>query len=307
MIFITGSTGQLGQELSRLLNDSIYTYRTFALSEWDITDLHRSQEILDIQPDILINASAYTAVDRSEEEREIAREVNSAAVGALAEECKKRNIRFIHISTDFVFTLNPIVEDGHLRYWKTNSPTRTLGAYAETKKQGEEFIQSVFGDSPNYHIIRTSWLYSSFGMNFPRTILRLLKDPSRKELKVIEDQIGRPTWAFRLAEFLLNLIASIHKKDGNLKPIYHFSNSGIASWYDFAVAVQEIGLKKGILKEKKLILPIPTEAYPTPAVRPRFSVMDLSESYELMEKIPHWREDLELCLGDPKTILGWNV
>ena len=299
MIYITG-TGQLGQELQKVFRDSKKSFQAFPIEEWDICNTNQNEGILSKNLSILINTAAYTAVDKAESDLKSAYDINSEAVLNLAQICKKRNIFLLHISTDFVFGKNPVVQNGNLRFWSTSDTSFPLGVYAESKRKGESYIESTLTNG--FSIIRTSWLYSAYGNNFPKTILRLLKDPNRKELNVIEDQIGRPTWAFRLANFIDLLVDKISNSIP-VEKMYHFSNSGLASWYDFACAVQEIGLKKGILKDKKSITPIPTENYPTPAERPRFSVMDLSKSQSIMKNIPHWREDLEISLSQPEFFL----
>jgi dTDP-4-dehydrorhamnose reductase len=299
MIFITG-TGQLGQELQNVFKDSKKSFQAFSIEEWDICNTKQNEEILSKNPRILINTAAYTAVDKAESEEKLAYEINSEAVLHLAEICRKRNIFLLHISTDFIFGKNPLVKNGNLKLWSTNDISSPIGIYAESKKKGELHIENTL--SHGYSIIRTSWLYSAFGNNFPKTILRLLKDPNRKELSVIEDQIGRPTWAYRLAIFIDLLVQNIINSV-SIDKVYHFSNSGLASWYDFACAIQEIGLRRDILKDKKSITPIPTESYPTPAERPRFSVMNLSNSQSIMKNIPHWRDDLEIALSQPEFML----
>ena len=299
MIYITG-TGQLGQELQNVFRDANKSFRAFPIEEWDICNTKQNEEILSKNPNILINTAAYTAVDKAESDVKLAYEINSEAVLNLVQICKKRNIFLLHISTDFVFGKNPVVQNGNLKFWKESDTSFPVGVYAESKKKGESYIESTLTD--RYSIIRTSWLYSSYGNNFPKTILRLLKDPNRNELRVIEDQIGRPTWAYRLAVFIDLLVNNISKSIP-VDKMYHFSNSGLASWYDFACAIQEIGFRKEILKDKKSILPIPSENYPTPAERPRFSVMNLSNSQSIMKNIPHWKDDLETALSQPEFML----
>ena len=299
MIYITG-TGQLGQELQNVFRDANKSFRAFPIEEWDICNTKQNEEILSKNPNILINTAAYTAVDKAESDVKLAYEINSEAVLNLVQICKKRNIFLLHISTDFVFGKNPVVQNGNLKFWKESDTSFPVGVYAESKKKGESYIESTLTD--RYSIIRTSWIYSSYGNNFPKTILRLLKDPNRNELRVIEDQIGRPTWAYRLAVFIDLLVNNISKSIP-VDKMYHFSNSGLASWYDFACAIQEIGFRKEILKDKKSILPIPSENYPTPAERPRFSVMNLSNSQSIMKNIPHWKDDLETALSQPEFML----
>ncbi len=302
MIYITGS-GQLGQELKKVFTSSKIDFNMFSIEEWDICSTVENEKILSLNPSIVINTAAYTAVDKAETDVKLAYQINADALGSLSEICKVRNIFLIHISTDFVFGKNPVIQDGNLKFWIEKDEAFPVGIYATSKWKGEEMIQNSL--DTNYTIIRTSWLYSAYGFNFPRTILKLLADPNRKELKVIEDQLGRPTWAFRLAEFIECLTIKILKKEF-VENMYHFSNSGIASWFDFASAIQEIGLEKKLIKERKNIIPISTEDYPTPAERPRFSVMDISTARKLMS-IPHWRADLESCLTEEEILKSWVV
>jgi len=294
MIYITGM-GQLGQELKKFFTDAKKPFQIFPIEEWDICNTNQNEDILSKNPTFLINTAAYTAVDKAESDSKLAYEINSSAILSLSQICKNRNIFLIHISTDFVFGKNPVIQNGNLKFWETSVQANPIGIYATSKLKGEEAIQKTLDN--NYSIIRTSWLYSSYGNNFPKTILKLLSDTNRKELRVIEDQIGRPTNAYRLSEFINKLLNKVINHE-SIDKIYHFSNSGVASWYDFAIAIQDLGIEKGILKERKKIIPIPTEDYPTPAERPRFSIMDLSKARSIMD-IPHWKEDLEKSLSDP--------
>jgi dTDP-4-dehydrorhamnose reductase len=303
MIYITGSTGQLGQEFIRIFTNFNIPFRAFSDLDWDFRDYAKAPQILSPKPKFLINTAAYTLVDKAESEKELAYSINHKSLEPIAIACKKYGIHLIHFSTDFVFSIDPIIENNELKFFTPEHIPNAKGIYAESKRKGEEVLLELLKDQLT--LIRTSWLYSPFGFNFPRTILRLLKDPNHLELKVIEDQIGRPTYARSLAEFTHALI-SLKINEQSLDPIYHFSNSGIASWYDFAVTTQEIGLELGILKTKKKIIPISTKEYPTPAYRPKFSVMDLENTRKIFE-IPHWKEDLLECLSLPETSKLWNL
>ena len=314
MIVVTGADGQLGQELIKRLSKRKLSHKGYDINEWDITQVEQSRGILQETPGaVLINCAAYTAVDQAETEQEAAKVVNALVPELLAEICVKKGIRIIHLSTDFVFGEWPSGEQpaAAVAPWREDDSLSPVGVYARTKAEGERRAQAVYDAgnlSENLVIVRTSWLYSSLGNNFPKTILRLAADESRKELGVVDDQIGRPTWAGRLADFLLHLIyergwigdnsvnTSLNTKA--MHPIYHFSNSGAASWYDLACAVVEMGAERGLLESVPVLRPIPGSAYPTAAKRPGFSVLDLSRAMALMPDIPHWRTDLGRFLDE---------
>ncbi|TGL98132.1 dTDP-4-dehydrorhamnose reductase [Leptospira barantonii] len=297
MIYYTGKNGQVGWELSKRFASAGIEAIGFGREEWPLDDLDSVEKILEKNPKVLVHCGAYTAVDKAESDSENAYKINSLAVQKIAEECFKRKIHLIYVSTDFVFDANSETIGDTLRFWKTNSSLSPKGVYGTSKAEGEEWIRKTFSGSPGANIVRTSWVYSAHGTNFPKTILRLLDDPNRPELKVIEDQLGRPTWAGRLADFIIFLINGVSKGE-SFPQTLHFSNSGVASWYDFAVAVRDISNASQTIKNVKPILPIPTEGYPTPAPRPRYSILDLDETRKLFGPVPHWKEDLILCLNE---------
>ncbi|WP_196887009.1 dTDP-4-dehydrorhamnose reductase [Aureivirga sp. CE67] len=277
-ILITGASGQLGNCLKELA-DSFKQFAFYFKSSKDlditnIEDLER--DFTENQYDYCINCAAYTAVDQAESDVENAEKVNVLGSKNLAEVSKKNKTVLIHISTDFVFDGNkntPYVE---------NDVTNPLGVYGKTKLEGELAIQNVL---ESYFILRTSWLYSEFGNNFMKSMIRLGTD--RDELGIIYDQIGTPTYAMDLAKFILYLIQNKKQDFG----VYHFSNLGAASWYDFAKAIFEyenIEVKVNVIR---------TEQYPTPAERPKFSVMDKNKILTTFDfQIPYWRESLKECL-----------
>jgi len=281
-VLVTGANGQLGSEL-KILNDKflMLNYKAFFASkdEIDITNISNVQnfcELNDIK--IIINTAAYTAVDKAEDDVINADKVNHLAVKNLAQIAKDKNIKLIHISTDYVFdgkSYKPYTEDD-----KTN-PT---GVYGKTKLDGEKAMISI--DPLNSIIIRTSWVYSSFGNNFVKTMLRLGKE--KESLGVIYDQIGTPTYARDLANAILEIIPKIQNSKVN---IYNYSNEGVLSWYDFA---------KEIMKMAKLdcnINPIETKEYPTPAKRPHYSLLNKSKiKKEFGIMIPYWKDSLNECL-----------
>lgn len=316
MIYITGADGQLGMELIGIFKNQQIPFRSFNRKEWDVTSESDGERNLHSgNCHVLINCAAYTAVDAAEKDIDHAYQINAKAPVILKKLLQKFGAFFVHLSTDFVFDGFP--PGNRLRPWKPEDPTSPRGVYAESKRAGELGIvdENRSKNLPDFYgvsIIRTSWVYSSKGKNFPATILRLLNDPERKTLSVVEDQIGRPTWAYRLAEFVLLYIKKLDPENRNLHKnnkasetiggVLHFSNEGISSWFDFAVAIQDLAVDLGMIQGKtKSILPIPSENYPVPAPRPSYSVLDLSEARMIMKEIPHWHEDLKKMLINIKN------
>lgn len=278
-VLVTGAKGQLGSEIHALHVHYPHTFFFTDKEELDITNKH-AIELTCKKNSIthIINCAAYTAVDKAEDEENIANNLNNQAVANLAEVAKKNSITFIHISTDYIFdgtNYKPYVE---------TDKTNPMGVYGKTKLDGEKSLLQI---SPrNTLIIRTSWVYSFFGNNFVKTMLRLGKE--QKSLNVVFDQIGSPTYAKDLAQTILENL--LHVK--NKKPqVYNYSNEGVLSWYDFA---------KEIMKMAKLnckIVPIETKEYPTPAKRPHFSVLNKNKiKNSLNIKIPYWKDSLDDCL-----------
>ena len=279
-ILVTGANGQLGSEIKELAeNYSEYSFIFTDKNNLDITKENEISKFFDSNKiNTIINCAAYTAVDLAEDEKETANQINHISVKLIATEAKKRNIKFIHVSTDYVF-------DGtsHVPYIETDS-TNPQSVYGSTKLKGEQILKEI--NPENSVIIRTSWVYSSFGNNFVKTMLRLGKE--RESLNVIFDQIGTPTYARDLAKYILNIIPKINNK----KPeTYHYSNEGVCSWYDFAKTIFE--LKHINCK----VAPIPSSAYPTKAKRPHYSVLNKQKIKEHFTiEIPYWRDSLADCL-----------
>lgn len=275
IVLVTGANGQLGQSLQFIASNYPELQFVFCTSsDLDITNLEDCEAIFfKIKPNYCINAAAYTAVDKAESEYEKAQAINVIGAQNLAEVCKKQSTILLHISTDFVFD-----GDKNSPYTELDIPNPT-GVYGQTKLDGEKAIQAVF---ENYYIIRTSWVYSQFGNNFMKTMLRLASE--RDTISVVNDQIGTPTNAVDLAGALITIIST--KK--NAFGVYNFSNEGQCSWYDFAKAIFDINNIRIDLQ------PIPTTSFPTPAKRPAFSVLDktkIKTSFGI--EIKSWEESLK--------------
>lgn len=269
-VLITGAKGQLGCELSKRLKNAILTDR----EDLDITDFEAVQKFVrDNEIDTIINCAAYTNVDGAEDDELKAYQLNVTGPENLA----KTGCTIVHISTDYVF-------DGksHKPYEPTDE-TKPLSVYGKTKLKGEE---AVLKNAKTAVIIRTAWLYSPYGKNFVKTMRRLGEE--KNEISVVSDQIGTPTYAGDLAEAIVKILPQIKEKQ---KTVYHYTNEGVCSWYDFAVEIMSSS------KLKCEVLPIPSSAYPTKAARPLYSVLSkekIKQDFNL--KIPHWKEGLKRCL-----------
>ena len=282
-ILVTGANGQLGSEIKALKEQyASFEFIFTDVEDLDITDPDALAVYLDERkPAYIINCAAYTAVDKAETDLELARKINRVAPKLLAEACNARGLKLIHVSTDYVFN-----GMAHMPYTE-EAPTSPDSAYGLTKLEGEQEIEAVCEESV---IIRTSWLYSAYGNNFVKTMLRLGKE--RDELGVIFDQIGTPTYACDLADVILTIVSKIEAGESkDTWGIYHYSNEGVCSWYDFAY---EIFRQEGIVCRVK---PIGTVDYPTPAKRPHYSVMNKKKIKSTFDiNIHHWTESLKDCL-----------
>jgi dTDP-4-dehydrorhamnose reductase len=278
VVLVTGANGQLGQSLQFIApNHSELQFVFCSSADLDISNLENCNAVFSkIKPNYCINAAAYTAVDKAESEPEIAHLINVIGVQNLAEVCKQYSTVLLHISTDFVFDGN-----SSKPYTENDIPNPT-GVYGQTKLDGEKAIQTTF---ENYYIIRTSWVYSKFGNNFMKTMLRIA--PERDSISVVNDQIGTPTNAVDLAECLIKIIASNFQHPTSNFGIYNFSNEGQCSWYDFAKKIFEINNININLQS------IPTSSFPTPAKRPKYSVLDKSKiKANFGIHIQKWEESL---------------
>lgn len=280
---VTGARGQLGQALVASAPEG-WIAEASDRRDLDVTDAQAVRaRIVTERPDIVLNAAAYTAVDGAESEEELARAINAEAVANIANALRESGGRLVHVSTDFVF-------DGRSsRAYRPDDERAPLSAYGRTKAAGEDAL----GESDL--LVRTAWVYAAGGSNFVRTMLRLMRE--RDELRVVCDQIGSPTWALGLARTVWNLVAA------GAVGTYHHSDAGVASWYDFAVAIQEEALAAGLLDRAIPIQPISTADFPTPAHRPAFSLLDCSATRNLLEDgWTHWRTNLRLMLEEEKAL-----
>jgi len=289
-VLVTGGTGQLGYHLQKQYPEGI-TVIAPGRDELDLSSSARIQSYLNAQ-DIgaIINAGAYTGVDAAETDTEVAERVNTIAPKIMAEHCRSKNIPLIQISTDFVF-------DGTQgRPYAVDGRTNALGVYGQTKLAAEQHVL----DAPKGYVLRTAWVYSEHGANFIKTMLRLAGQ--RSQLGVVADQVGSPTYAANLASAAWALL----QKEPSQR-LFHYSDAGICSWYDFALATFELGVVKGLIDKAPEVSPLTTEQYPTPAARPSYSVLDKTLSYDVLGVMPvHWRAGLDEMLDKLKESSGVN-
>lgn len=283
-ILVTGANGQVGQELRHTLaplGEVIGVSR----EQVDCSDPEAVRQMMrSQQPDVVVNAAAYTAVDRAESEPDLAQLVNATMPEVLATAAQSQGAKLIHISTDYVF-------DGRQsRPYLETDGVNPLGVYGATKLAGEEAIRSA---CELHMIIRTAWVYGVQGKaNFVKTMLRLGKE--REELRVVTDQIGAPTWAKDLAQAIATLLPQLKPETAGT---YNYTSSGVTSWYDFAIAIFEEAAAVGFPLQVQRVIPIATEEYPTPAQRPAFSVLNLKKTSALLgSHPPHWRQSLRKML-----------
>lgn len=277
-VLLTGGSGQLGTELQKFAPAGCEIIAP-TRAELDLNDLASVRSVArNAAPTRIIHAGAWTAVDAAEESSEAAHTVNAESTAVLAEIANDLNAHLLYVSTDFVFG------EGHDRPISPQTSGNPLSVYGATKYAGERAVRHALGDKAT--IVRTSWVYAAHGANFVRTMLRLMAE--RDNLSVVDDQISAPTSAANLAAFCWQLVGEAR---GGL---WHFSDAGVASWYDFACAIYDEGRARGLLTQDVNIQPIPTEAYPTPATRPRYSLLDKGASWDVSNASPqHWR--VALC------------
>ncbi len=282
-ILVTGANGQLGNEF-RCLEKSFPYYQFLFVSKADLaidnfpalTDYFTNNSI-----DYCINCAAYTAVDKAETEMDLAYSINAEAAGNIAQLCAQYNVQLIHVSTDYVFDGNAI------HPMDEQYPVHPVSVYGDSKLKGEAL---VLEKNPRSIIIRTSWVYSSFGNNFVKTMLRLMRE--RTAINVVQDQWGSPTYANDLAMAIMEIIKKCPLPDSDAPLLYHYSNAGKINWYEFAVAIKEM------IGTDCTVHPITTSEYPTAAKRPAYSVLDTSKvKARFALEIPYWKDSLKKCLA----------
>lgn len=272
-VLVTGARGQLGGALQRTTPYGV-DLLAVDVDECDLTDAGAMRALVAQQgPDVIVNTAAYTAVDAAETDEVRAQAINADAVAAMVGALKDTGGKLVQISTDFVF-------DGEsARAYRPGDDRNPLSVYGRTKAAGEDCLRDTD------LLVRTSWLYDAGGANFVRTMIRLMNE--RDEVGVVADQIGAPTWATALAKIIWKLI------DVDASGTYHYSDAGVASWYDFAVAIAEEARAMRLIERSPIVLPISTADYPTPAKRPRFSLLDSGETHAKLGSVPtHWRTNL---------------
>jgi dTDP-4-dehydrorhamnose reductase len=279
-ILVTGANGQLGKEFCILApHYPAYHFLFASKEELSIIDPGSVEKYFsENKIDYCFNCAAYTAVDKAEMETESAFESNGNAVARLASVCKKYGSQFIHISTDYVFNGNATEP------YKETNETDPVNIYGASKLLGET---AAIKNNPGSIVIRTSWLYSSFGKNFVKTMLRLMNE--KDNISVVNDQFGCPTYANDLAQVIMKIIT---ENENPAAGIYHYCNDGKISWYEFALAIKEIS------GSNCMVNPVPSSQYPTPAKRPKYSVLDTSKIQQVFKiKIPFWKDSLEKCIS----------
>lgn len=282
-VLITGAGGQLGRELCDRLAQTEYEFIPFTRADADFAQPERVHAAIAAhQADWVINCAAYTAVDKAEADADTAYAVNRDAVRAVAEAVAGYGGRLLHVSTDFIF------DGAQSRPYRESDAPNPLGVYAQSKWAGEQAVRAIL---PDALIVRTAWVHGAHGYNFVKTMLRLAAE--REELRVVDDQIGSPSWTGDIAAALIELIGQ------DATGCYHFTNEGVASWYDFAVAILAEARALGFPIMAGRVTPIATSAYPTPARRPTYSVLDKQKIRAALGRpIPHWRESLVAMLRE---------
>lgn len=282
-VLVTGAGGQLGSALQRTA-PAHADINAIDVDDVDLTDeaMLRARLVVEA-PEVIINAAAYTAVDKAEADEDLARSINADAVAVMVEAMAEQGGKLVHVSTDFVF-------DGtSSRAYRPDDPRNPISAYGRTKAAGEDHLRDCD------LLVRTAWVYAAGGANFVRTMIRLMKE--REELGIVADQIGSPTWATGLAQTIWGLL------DKGANGTFHHSDAGVASWYDFAVAIAEEAHALGLIDRIPRINPITTADYPTPAQRPAFSLLDCRKTRELLGGAPvHWRTNLRTMLKEEKAL-----
>jgi dTDP-4-dehydrorhamnose reductase len=282
-ILVTGANGQLGREAVLALQAQERDVQGIDVDELDLAQTDQvADRIAGYKADWVINCAAYTQVDQAEQDSELAFLVNRDSAGEIAQGVRRSGGRMLHMSTDFVF------DGGQSHPYSEDDEAKPLGVYGRSKWEGEQRVRSIL---PNCIVLRTAWVYGIYGHNFVRTILRLAAE--RDELSIVDDQIGTPTWTMDIVNCMSALIES------NAEGLFHFTNEGVASWYDFSVQILRLARQAGISLSATTVQPIPTERFPTPAPRPPYSVLSKKKIRGALNySIPHWQESLESMLRD---------
>lgn len=290
-ILITGAQGQVGKELSTLANTHGYNVIAAGRSELDITQASKVNDYLNQhQPDIIINAAAYTAVDKAEQEQAIAYAINYEGAKNIATTCATLSIPLLHISTDYVF------DGSKAEPYNEDDDVSPLGVYGDSKWKGEEAIRENLN---NAIILRVAWVFGAHGNNFVKTMLRLAKE--RDELNVVADQFGGPSPAKNIAETLIKLVEKYQETKTLQWGTYHYCGSPKTTWYEFATEIFKQANKKGLINKKIKVNPITTAQYPTPAKRPKNSMLNCSKIKNIFEiDLPNWRNALNVVLSELK-------
>jgi dTDP-4-dehydrorhamnose reductase len=284
-VLVAGSAGQLGRALQATAPAGVELLAP-PEAEFDILDAAQvSRVVAGAAPALVVNAAAYTAVDKAEADRDTAFAVNATAAATLASAARAAGARFAHVSTDFIFG-----GDSALPY-PPDAPPAPLGVYGETKLEGERLVVAAH---PGALLVRTAWVYAAEGNNFVKTMLRLMRE--REEVRVVADQVGTPTHADSLARAIWALDAA------GASGAFHWTDAGVASWYDFAVAIHDEALAAGLLARPVRVVPIRTSDYPTPARRPAMSVLDKSSSWAITGPAAHWRTELRAVIARMKAL-----
>ncbi len=285
-VLLLGAAGQVGRALQATAPADA---KVIALTraDCDLLDAEAiGRAVADAAPDVVFNVAAYTAVDKAESEPELAAAINGKAAGGIAEAARRARARTVHLSTDFVFN------GSASRPYRPEDAVNPLSVYGSTKLQGERAVAAA---DPNALIVRSAWIYAAEGANFVNTMLRLMRE--RERIGIVADQIGTPTYAASAARALWALA------DAGATGIHHYTDAGVASWYDFAVAIEEEARALGLLARPVRVEPIATADYPTPARRPAYSVLDKSATWAALGgPAPHWRVNLRAMLRELKEI-----
>ncbi len=293
-VILTGGNGQLGHALQKCIPNNINLIVTNRI-DLDLTNTASFKKFIrEYRPDWLINAAAYTNVDKAEQEPDLARSINADAPEAFAQELAKSGGRILQISTDFVFSGNAGCP------YLPNHPVDPIGAYGQSKALGEQSVLRILDANRKATVLRTSWIYGPVGNNFCLSMLRLhaRRVKEGKSLGVVADQVGCPTSSHNLAQACWRIITYL-REGKELPSILHWSDSGAATWYDFATAIGELGVAKGIIPKSAFVYPLRTEEYPTLAKRPKYSLLEISRTRELLNlNAIHWRTALSQVLEE---------